>query len=223
MHARRHSEDAPAPPRRHRAPRRPGGGAETIPHVEELSTARLRLRPWRPDDEADVAAALAIHRHPELARFVPHAVCADADQAAALLRRWTDLADGPWPDPLGVRAVETLDTGQVVALILLKPIPPSGREPDAPGHPSPGETWDIEIGWRVDPAHAGHGYVTEAADAVVRHGIATGIDRIVAVTHPDNRASQAVAERIGMRRVGLTRRYYDIEATLFDITRPTTA
>ena len=40
-----------------------------------------------------------------------------------------------------------------------------------------------------------------------------------------DRMGQVGAHEIqrGMRRVGLTRRYYDIEATLFDITRPATA
>ena len=42
-----------------------------------------------------------------------------------------------------------------------------------------------------------------------------GMPRVVAVTHPDNLPSQAVARHIGMERVGLTDAYYDTETLLF--------
>ena len=44
------------------------------------------------------------------------------------------------------------------------------------------------------------GYVAEAARAVLDHVLASGLPRVVAVTDPANSASQAVCERIGMRR-----------------------
>jgi RimJ/RimL family protein N-acetyltransferase len=47
-----------------------------------------------------------------------------------------------------------------------------------------------------------------------------GIERVVAVTHPDNEASQAVARRLGMSRGGLTRDYYDAECALFVSSAP---
>jgi ribosomal-protein-alanine N-acetyltransferase len=44
---------------------------------------------------------------------------------------------------------------------------------------------------------------TEAAQAVLEHGFRTlGFDPIVAVTHPDNRASQRVLEKLGFRSEG---------------------
>ena len=41
----------------------------------------------------------------------------------------------------------------------------------------------------------------------------------IAVTHPDNEASQRVARRLGMRDEGLTDRYYDTTTRLFVLER----
>jgi len=92
-----------------------------------------------------------------------------------------------------------------VGLVMVVPIPASaGVDLD-----------DVEIGWRGHPDHGGHGYITEGAAAVLHHLLASGLPRVVAVTDPENLASQAVCERIGMRRVGLSADYYDREMTLF--------
>ena len=50
-------------------------------------------------------------------------------------------------------------------------------------------------------------------------GHASDLPRIVAVTHPDNEASQRVARRLGMRDEGLTDRYYDTTTRLFVLER----
>jgi RimJ/RimL family protein N-acetyltransferase len=57
---------------------------------------------------------------------------------------------------------------------------------------------DVEVGWMMHPRHWGQGYATEAARAVLNHGIATlGIKRIVSLIWPENVASIRVAEKIG--------------------------
>ncbi|MBD0348193.1 MAG: GNAT family N-acetyltransferase, partial [Thermoleophilia bacterium] len=44
------------------------------------------------------------------------------------------------------------------------------------------------------------GYATEAAVAAIEHGFATlEVPRLVSIVHPDNRASIAVQERLGIR------------------------
>ena len=61
----------------------------------------------------------------------------------------------------------------------------------------------IEIGYRYVQAAWGQGIASEAAAAVLAHGFrALALDPIVGVTHPDNRASQRVLERIGLRPEG---------------------
>jgi RimJ/RimL family protein N-acetyltransferase len=99
-----------------------------------------------------------------------------------------------------------------VGTILLKSIPASGT--GDPLQPS----GDTEIGWHFHPAAWGRGYASEAASAVLAHAFARGLDRVVAVTHPDNAASQAVCRRIGMTPRGRTDAYYGVTCELFDVT-----
>ncbi|WP_245627299.1 GNAT family N-acetyltransferase [Kribbia dieselivorans] len=63
-----------------------------------------------------------------------------------------------------------------------------------------------EVGWALDPTHSGHGYATEAVQALLRHCFSTlGIHRITAVAFANNEASWRLMERVGMRRESLTR------------------
>ncbi|MBN9212100.1 MAG: hypothetical protein BGO45_14850 [Microbacterium sp. 71-36] len=168
-----------------------------------LTTARLVLREWTRADD-DRAFLFDMYRRPEVRRYIGDGrTMTDATEVDALLDRWSSRGDGV----LGVRAVTRAD-GERLGAILLKPIPWSagvgGDRAD-----------DIEIGWHFHPDAHGEGYATEAAAAMLALAHAAGISRVVAVTHPDNRASQAVAERIGMRAAGETDAYYDTTCALF--------
>ena len=72
-------------------------------------------------------------------------------------------------------------------------------------HPGPG--WDapydreVEVGWRLARSAWGRGLATEGA----RHAIvALERDRVIAFVDPDNTASVAVVERLGMALTGTT-------------------
>ena len=59
---------------------------------------------------------------------------------------------------------------------------------------------DVDIGYALVPEVRGQGFALEAARAVLEHGLTTlRIDRIVAITDPDNVASTRVLEGLGMR------------------------
>ncbi len=63
-----------------------------------------------------------------------------------------------------------------------------------------------EIGYSVLPAFRGHGYATEAAQALIAWGfVQPGIRRIVANCRADNAASIRVLEKAGMRQTGRDR------------------
>lgn len=164
----------------------------------DFVTDRLRLRRFR-DEDADFAFDL--HRNPDLARFVPSAALADRAGAGAWIARIREIEGstrGWW--------LVGLHDGTPVAAVVLKAIRPSaGRATD-----------EVEIGWRQHADRTGHGYVTEAARAVLAAGLAGGLPRVIAVVDPENVASQRVCERLGMRHQGRTDAYYDQTVELFE-------
>lgn len=58
-----------------------------------------------------------------------------------------------------------------------------------------------DIGWRLLPEAWGKGYATEAARAALSHAFGTcGLSEVLAYTQAENLASQAVINRLSMRR-----------------------
>ena len=67
----------------------------------------------------------------------------------------------------------------------------------------PDELGEVEIGYGIDAAYQGLGYMTEAAGRLVAWALQSGRCRAVtAETLPDNFASQRVLQKIGMRQYG---------------------
>jgi len=59
---------------------------------------------------------------------------------------------------------------------------------------------DVDVGFALMPQYAGFGYATEGAAAVLAYARREfGLERIVGITAPDNHASIAVLEKIGLR------------------------
>lgn len=175
--------------------------------MQPLTSAHLRLREWTLDD-AD--AVLDMYSRWEVQRFIGRQprVMRDRDEAVATIVRWNGIDE---PEH-GIWAVEHAGTGRVLGTLLLKSIPASGTgEPLLP-------SGDTEIGWHLHPDAWGHGYATEAAATVLRHAFAVGLPTVVAVTYPENTASQAVCRRLGMEHLGQTDQYYDVRCELFSIT-----
>jgi RimJ/RimL family protein N-acetyltransferase len=56
-----------------------------------------------------------------------------------------------------------------------------------------------ELGWFLYEGHEGRGYATEAARALRDWAFARGLHRLVSYIGPENRASAAVAERLGAK------------------------
>ena len=171
--------------------------------MDTITTARLRLRPWR-DEDADFL--LDLESRWDVVRFLgahPTAM-RTRDEALASIARRRALCH-----PVhGIWAVTAADD-VVIGNLLLKPIPVS-----AGGASTASE--EIEIGWHLHPDAWGHGYATEAAGAVIDRAFSHGLRRVIAVTHPENHASQAVCRRLGMTHLERTSRYYDATHDLFE-------
>jgi len=59
---------------------------------------------------------------------------------------------------------------------------------------------DVDLGFAFLPEFWGRGYAYESASAVMRHAeVELGLNRIVAITQPDNHGSMRVLEKVGMK------------------------
>src|SRR5262249_60428748 len=59
----------------------------------------------------------------------------------------------------------------------------------------------LELAYRLIRRAWGHGIATEAAAALIDHAFnGLGLSRLVAVTYPENRASQRVLDKLGFTR-----------------------
>ncbi len=163
----------------------------SVPHrppiarpLGSVATERLHLRPVAAGDAGALGPVFAkpeVWRYPfgrgfsaeETAAFVEH-------QAAA----WA--ADG-----LGVWVVVVRGTGEVIGYAGLSV--PTFLPEILPA---------VEVGWRLDPAHWGRGYATEAARAALDEAFSTlGLASVCSIPQAENLASVRVAERLGLRLV----------------------
>ncbi|MEO4000103.1 GNAT family N-acetyltransferase [Mesorhizobium sp. CAU 1732] len=149
-----------------------------------IETERLIIRNW---EERDRALFHRINSDDEVMRFFG-------------FRRTRAMADA-FMDKLqtenaargyGFAALELRESGEAIGMAGLKttsdvPL----RQPES-----------VEIGWRLAPEHWRKGYVTEAAEALLRYGFETlGLSEIVSFAVWNNDASLAVMRRIGMSHV----------------------
>ncbi len=80
-------------------------------------------------------------------------------------------------------------------------------------------TQDIEVGWHLNRSVWGKGYATEAGRAMLDYGFSKlHLSVIYAVVKPEHYASIHITERLGMKALGLTTKYYGIELLLFQQT-----
>lgn len=150
----------------------------------ELRTQRLRLRFWRDSDREVFAAQNA---DAETMRYLGGPMTrAESDAYIERTKaQWAEDGYGKW-------AVELADTGEFVGALGLQRV-----RFDADFTPA------VEIAWRMTRRFWGRGFATEAARAAASFGFETlALAEIVALTVPDNRASRAVMEKLGMQFSG---------------------
>jgi ribosomal-protein-alanine N-acetyltransferase len=154
-----------------------------------LTTARLVLRPFTPDDAAAVHAHLGDFEVASTTASIPHPYPAGAAEL------WIGThAPRAAAGQAVVLALTLRRTGEVVGSIEMRLVPGHRRG---------------ELGYWVGRHHWGEGYATEAADALVRWGFATlGLHRVNAGHLTRNPASGRVLTKIGMRHEGRLRKHF---------------
>lgn len=140
-----------------------------------LGTERLELRPVA---TGDLAVLHELFVDPDVRRFLFDGEALSQDAVAEMIAEseasFRESGFGAWllrleDEPVGCCALRRMPEGEV------------------------------ELIYALSPAHWGRGLATEASQAVLAHGFATGLDRVIAQADVPNRASLYVMERLGMR------------------------
>ena len=143
-----------------------------------IETARLRLRRLVP---GDLAALHAIHSREDVTRWL----------------YWDPRSQDEMRVSLEAHIERSFDEGVVLAIEL-------DGELIGTANVAVGEHRQGEIGFMLHPDHQGHGYATEAAEAIVELAFDTyRLHRVYGCVEPRNTASARVLERLGMRREAL--------------------
>jgi [ribosomal protein S5]-alanine N-acetyltransferase len=170
------------------------------PQVPWLETLRLDLRDFVADDFDDL---YRLDSDPRVMKYIADGKPASRDAVAQRLARFIRYPK-LYPD-LGVWRAARRDTGAFVGWFCFNY---AGKSPD------------IEVGYRLLPGAWDQGFATEGAQALVDYGFDDlGLDRIIGVTHPGNKASQRVLMKAGLEDKGWGR-YYDRRLRLFAADNP---
>lgn len=170
--------------------------------IPTLLTSRLVLRPFTSGD------AWPLHRilgEKDILRYFPqpHPPALDRVQrlVAHQLQHWADHGLGWW-------AVERHQKPELIGWAGLQFLP---------------ETGETEVAYLLSRDHWGQGLAAEAARASVEFGFEhCALETIIALVHPQNRASQRVIEKLGMSFVdqahyfGMDLYRYSLQATASD-------
>ncbi|MEV6250914.1 MULTISPECIES: GNAT family N-acetyltransferase [Streptomyces] len=150
--------------------------------MTEIRTPRLILRRWSDDDLVPLAE---INADPEVMRWIGDGSVRDLEQTAEDIERYEEEWD---EEGFGLFAVELIASGELIGFAGLS-------VPEFLPEVMP----DVEIGWRLGRPFWGQGYASEAAHAVLEFALQDrGLDRVVAITHISNQASENVIGKLGM-------------------------
>ncbi len=150
---------------------------------EPVETERLRLEPWR--DAHHGETLVAVNLDAEVVRYLTGGTPIPARESRTLSRdierHWEQFGFGLWA------AIER-ETGEGLGFVGLS-------------HPRwfPALAPAVEVGWRLRRDAWGRGFATEGARAAVELGFgALALGEVIALIHPENARSAAVARRLGM-------------------------
>lgn len=167
--------------------------------IPVLETARLKIRPFQPDD---LDTLLALKRS---VGWVDDALSPEQQRAEEeQWLRWavlnTETLGKLYQPPYGDRAVVRKETGRLVGIVGLVPaIEPFGRFPQFGGQENCPATAEVGLFWLVGRDFQGRGYATEAAQGLIDYAFEEmRLHHLIATTDYDNHPSQAVMHRLGM-------------------------
>jgi RimJ/RimL family protein N-acetyltransferase len=172
------------------------------PGIPTLTTPRLVLRPFMPDDLDDLAL---IHAEASF-WWYPLRAAMSKEETGEFLRRVLARYDS---DGFGIEGLIDRASGTMIGWAGL-----------AVPHFLPEVLPAVEVGWRLAEPWRGRGLATEAGAAAVAFGFATaGLERIVSIYEPENVASGRVMERLGFTHCLSTQGPRGEEVAVMELTR----
>jgi ribosomal-protein-alanine N-acetyltransferase len=158
-----------------------GDTGNTLPGID-LSTHRLRLRQFKLSDEDSLYQLLT---QGDVLRYFPNPNPPTPERVHHLIANqithWGAHGYGWW-------AVQERLSGALLGWCGLQYLP---------------ETDEIEVGYLLGREYWGRGFATEAARASVDFGFnRLQLENIIALVHPQNKASIRVIEKLGMTFTG---------------------
>jgi ribosomal-protein-alanine N-acetyltransferase len=165
-----------------------------------IETARLILRPFKPDDLDNYHAL--IYSDPDVTRYLPGGKPRPKERTQATLEFAVQHGEKHgftlWAL---IRKADQQFIGHC-GLVYLQ------------------NTSDVELAYAIGKAFWGQGYTSEAAHASLRYGFETArLDQIIALAYPANMASQRVMQKCGMTYQGITDQYRNLTGVLYRLTR----
>ena len=158
-----------------------------------LSTARLELRPL---ERKDVSGILSIFSCPEVTRYYEIETLSNAAQAEILLNHFISMGR------VGISLKG--GTGIIGSCGLFS----FSRE-----------YFSASLGYDLSPEHWGKGIMTEALKALLAYGFdSLDLNRVNALTYPDNAASMRVLSRLGFKKEGVMREFGFWKGSFHDMT-----
>lgn len=150
--------------------------------IPTLRTERLILRAW---EAADVVPLHGFLSDQDVMRYFPPSSPPSLERVerlvASQLEHWARFGYGWW-------AVEVEKGPPLVGWCGLQYLP---------------DTDEIEVAYLLGQAYWGQGWATEGARASLRYGFEElKLERIVAIVHRENQASQRVIQKLGMPLTG---------------------
>jgi RimJ/RimL family protein N-acetyltransferase len=163
-----------------------------------LETERLMMRPITPDDLdwlIEMRTPAAVNKYLGGTKM---------QNPEALSKRMPFYLACQEKNGFGFSVMSLKDSGEQIGTSGLQPLEDTG---------------DIEVGYNLSEAHWRKGLGYECARGWLKFGFETaGLDRIVAVAHPDNTGSWRIMEKCGMT-YQRNEEHYGIDCVLYAITR----
>ncbi len=145
-----------------------------------LETKRLILRHQVIED---LDALWALYCDPQVTRYIPDAPRSYAEAREEL--EW-HMHGHPRHPELGLWATIHKEEGKFIGRCGLLPWTIEGQH-------------EVEVAYTIAGEYWGHGLATEAARGILEYGFAQlHLSRLICLIDPENKASQRVAEKIGM-------------------------